>query len=459
MTAKRKILVIDDDQTVCDIISRSLTNRGYEVYTETQHQKGIEKAGEIVPDLICIGLLLHASNGLKVSKEIHALEELRKVPVVMIISYKGELDPKYTLAIGIVDVLVKPLNESDIIAKTEAILGPDVMPRTGEEVTPEISDIGESPEAAEELVYENTEATDGEIIKLEEYPDDLHGMIDDEGSLNQEPAHRTGDASSGKEETREELSPESGFERLSDEIAEQKSMDENYAEHIYDEDQAQTDDVEIHEEDGISRFDKGDKGSPRNKILAGAVVLALIAVIGTATYLGLQFFWESRDRSVVLQKTPLKDKSEVRKTETESLPQADAKRSVDDKAKKSVPSASDKNVKKEEVSTRTNAVKEKEKGPPPQKSLTAKETIMKKGQEKEVFSAQIGFFGNLKNAESLAEKMKQKGYPVFLKKVEKGTGKISYRVTVGKFSSRKEAAEQAAYILQREGMKAILYKE
>jgi len=93
------------------------------------------------------------------------------------------------------------------------------------------------------------------------------------------------------------------------------------------------------------------------------------------------------------------------------------------------------------------------------KSAVTQEAKSPAPQTKTVFSVQIGFFGNLKNAESLAEKMKQKGYPVSLKKEENVGGKTSYRVVVGKFSSRKEAAEQAADILRKEGMKAILYKE
>ena len=46
MGPKRKILVIDDDQSVCDMIARALKNRDYEVFTETKYQEGVERAGE-----------------------------------------------------------------------------------------------------------------------------------------------------------------------------------------------------------------------------------------------------------------------------------------------------------------------------------------------------------------------------------------------------------------------------
>ena len=100
MDLKRKILVIDDDQSVCDMIARTLKSRDYEVFTETHYQEGVERAGEVLPDLAFISLLLDSTNGLKVSKEIHAIDKLGKLPVIMLISHKGELDPKYTVTIG-----------------------------------------------------------------------------------------------------------------------------------------------------------------------------------------------------------------------------------------------------------------------------------------------------------------------------------------------------------------------
>ncbi len=202
MGTKRTILVIDDDQAVCDSISRTLSGRGYEVYAETQHQKGIEKAGEILPDLIFIGLLLNTSNGLKVSKQIHALEELRKVPVVMIISYQGELDPKYTRAIGIVDVLIKPLKESDIIVKTEAVLGPSEF-TDREEETMSVTDNSETTaEAAgpeEEYVYNLAAQTAGDVFNREEENYAVPETTDDEKPQIEEPIHAFDDAASAGE--------------------------------------------------------------------------------------------------------------------------------------------------------------------------------------------------------------------------------------------------------------------
>jgi DNA-binding response OmpR family regulator len=191
MDLKRRILVIDDDQSVCDMIARTLGKEGYEVFTETRSQEGVLKAGEILPDLVFISLLLGTTNGLKVSKELHSVETLRKVPVVMLISYTGELDPKYTVTIGVVDVLVKPLSERDILSETEAVLGPYTpQNRAAEEVIPEISagkSIGETIEQEEGYVLERGEETETGIFARGDEHRDIRGAIDDEMQQRQEP--------------------------------------------------------------------------------------------------------------------------------------------------------------------------------------------------------------------------------------------------------------------------------
>jgi CheY-like chemotaxis protein/cell division septation protein DedD len=465
MDSRRKILVIDDNQSDGDMIARTLKNRGYEVFTETRYQEGLKKAGEVLPDLVFISLLLGTTNGLKASKELHAVEKLRKVPVVMLISYKGELDPKYTVAIGIVDVLVKPLNERDIISKTEAILGPDAIPHIIEEVMPgtsEVEIIGEAVEPEEEYVLDSIDGTDREIIELEEEYHDSPGIMDGEMSQAQEHIHESDDELSGGAEIGGESPGENSFERVTEGIDEQRDKEENYLESMHDEDQGKAEDLGIHEADEDNPVDEADRHGPGKKILIGAVALAIIGVIGAGSYMGLQFFLGGRDRTIALspaQETSVKDKSDVRKTETGSLPRADNTQSVGDKAQKPAAVASEENIKKEEVPHGPDAVKQKEQVSALKNSPAEKEKKVPEVYSKGTFSVQIGYFGNLKNAEAVADKMKTKGNKVFIKSEESVNGKVFYRVLVGEFVSRSEALEQSKVISREEGINAILYKE
>ncbi|MDH4232285.1 MAG: response regulator, partial [Nitrospirota bacterium] len=229
MEHKKKVLVIDDDQSVCDAFARTLSDRGYEVYTETRYPQGVKKAEEILPDLVFVSLLLNTTNGLKVSKEIHALDKLRKVPVVMLTSYKGELDPKYTVTIGVVDVLVKPPRENDIILKTAAILGSDAVRNEEDQGFPGVPDEENSGtfayrskdrEQAEGFVSGTTVKMDKEGF---EFPDEHHEipeMRDEELTRKREHVSPLGDALSDRKEISETEPEEGSFGELDGEIDE-----------------------------------------------------------------------------------------------------------------------------------------------------------------------------------------------------------------------------------------------
>ncbi len=421
MVQIRKILVIDDDQSVCDTFARTLSGRGYEVYTETRYQDGVKKADEVLPDLLFVSLLLDTTNGLKVSKEIHAMEKLRKVPIVMLISYKGELDPKYTVTIGVVDVLVKPPRENDIIVKTETILGPDAdlnkqeqrfQGFTDRESYGTIRDRAEGIERAGEYVSESTGNTDKERFDFYEGNDEVPELPDEEASQNEEYSSQSGYAESGRKEIREDIPVESVFEEVDEAIEGTADFGESDSKSPFNEDWEADANLGTQGEDGFNYFGEDERNGKGRKILMIAAALVVVAVIGVGTYMGLQFLFGGKDRPVV--QSSAEDEPDRMKEKAASLPQRGS------------------------VSGEEKAVAER---------------------SKETFSLQVGFFGNLKNAEVLSEKMKRQGYKAFIKKEEKASGKISYRVLVGKYSSRNEALEYSKIILQKEGIKPVLYKE
>ncbi|MDH4232256.1 MAG: SPOR domain-containing protein [Nitrospirota bacterium] len=78
--------------------------------------------------------------------------------------------------------------------------------------------------------------------------------------------------------------------------------------------------------------------------------------------------------------------------------------------------------------------------------------------EKGNYSVQVGFFRNEKNAASLSEKLKEKGYDAFVQRYVNKNKKIFFRVMVGRFHDKTGAVEQAEIIQRREGMKSIIYQ-
>ena len=119
---KRKILVIDDDQDFCNMISGAFETEGFEVGFEvinfSDSEKAIEKAKELEPSLIFVSLVLSRSNGLKVSAAIQSIESLKNVPIFLMISSPEEFNKRYAAYLGIKDVFIKSLNIDTIVSET-----------------------------------------------------------------------------------------------------------------------------------------------------------------------------------------------------------------------------------------------------------------------------------------------------------------------------------------------------
>jgi twitching motility two-component system response regulator PilH len=446
---KRKILVIDDDQAVCDMIAGTLKNRGYEVFTETKYQEGMSKAGEILPDLAFISLLLDTTNGLKVSKELHAIEKLKKVPVIMLISYKGELDPKYTRTIGIVDILVKPASEKDLITKVEAILGPSAV-QSAEEIVPEIEDTGSS-EAISDFSSSRTD-------KIVFDPDDQHSNIrdiagDDRAQLRDRINITADDMGSDvRDVSRPDADP--------DFLVEEMSAEEDETALMNDEDETEEDGETRRGGEDIS-FSEFERQETRKKMRMAAVVLAFVAIIGIGTYLGLHFFFSAKDRPIaspVPREGSVKDTPAAQKTETATLPTTGDTRSVEDASNRPAPLVSGQNAGKNESRPRPAPVKERGQQAVTERRPPERTTRVPEVQKKGTYAVQIGYFGELKHAESLATKMRERGYEVTLKEENVGK-KISYRVLIGEFNTRNKAMVESVAILRKEGIASVPYKE
>jgi DNA-binding response OmpR family regulator len=147
MSARKRVLVIDSDREVCDLITETLEPKGFEVFPFLDPDEGVANAGEIRPDLVFISILFPSANGLKISRAVHAVEGLERVPVIMLITYRDELDVRYTSTLGIIDVAVKPVKSAEILSKTVAVLGEGIAPDAIEEEPPVVP-VREEAEAA-----------------------------------------------------------------------------------------------------------------------------------------------------------------------------------------------------------------------------------------------------------------------------------------------------------------------
>lgn len=107
---KTKILVVDDEPDVRDILRKKLQERGYLVSTAADGVEGMQIATQELPDLILLDVMMPNKDGFSMLKELKANEQTQKITVVMATA-KGQLqDIYYGQDIGATDYLCKPID-------------------------------------------------------------------------------------------------------------------------------------------------------------------------------------------------------------------------------------------------------------------------------------------------------------------------------------------------------------
>ena len=115
----KKILVIDDDTNICEMLKIYLENEGYEVKTANDGVEGINYFKMYDPDLVLLDIMMPKKDGKEVCREIR---EIAPKPVIMITA-KGEVfDKVLGLELGADDYMVKPFDLKELSARIKAVL-------------------------------------------------------------------------------------------------------------------------------------------------------------------------------------------------------------------------------------------------------------------------------------------------------------------------------------------------
>ena len=112
----KKILAVDNDKDVLEIIRKLLEIKGYEVVTASSGPEGIKKARETVPDLITLDVLMHLLNGFEVLKFLKKTKETKEIPVIIVSCLQESEAEKKALELGASGYLRKPF-EREVLYK------------------------------------------------------------------------------------------------------------------------------------------------------------------------------------------------------------------------------------------------------------------------------------------------------------------------------------------------------
>lgn len=114
------ILVIDDEQTMRDLLERTLTEAGYSVQQAPTGERGIERIREGGIDFVILDIMMAGQDGFSVCRQVR---EFSDVPILMLTAIAGsEADKINGLHAGADDYLMKPFSRGELLARMEAIL-------------------------------------------------------------------------------------------------------------------------------------------------------------------------------------------------------------------------------------------------------------------------------------------------------------------------------------------------
>jgi two-component system phosphate regulon response regulator PhoB len=120
--AREKILVVEDEEDILDLIAYHLQKEGYVALKATTGEAALERLPAGRPDLVILDLMLPGMDGLEVCRRMKADPQTREIPIVMVTARGEEADVVSGLEMGAADYLSKPFRPRELIARVRAVL-------------------------------------------------------------------------------------------------------------------------------------------------------------------------------------------------------------------------------------------------------------------------------------------------------------------------------------------------
>ncbi|RBP39210.1 response regulator transcription factor [Garciella nitratireducens] len=120
--AKEKILIIEDEQHIQELLTYNLQQREYKVVNLLDGTRAIETIEREKPDLILLDIMLPGKDGIEICKELKRKRETENIPIIMLTARGEEFDKVLGLEIGADDYITKPFSIKELIARVRAIL-------------------------------------------------------------------------------------------------------------------------------------------------------------------------------------------------------------------------------------------------------------------------------------------------------------------------------------------------
>ena len=117
--ANEKILVVDDDTNICELLRLYLTKEGYQVSIANDGEAGLAQFSQVKPDMVLLDVMMPRMDGLEVCRRIR---KLGNTPVIMLTAKGETFDKVLGLELGADDYIVKPFDAKEVVARIKAVL-------------------------------------------------------------------------------------------------------------------------------------------------------------------------------------------------------------------------------------------------------------------------------------------------------------------------------------------------
>lgn len=133
---KPKILIIEDERSLIDILSYNLSREGFDVSASSDGAEGLRRAQASVPDLVLLDLMLPGLDGLQICRQLRSDPKTQGIRILMVTAKSEEVDEIVGFNMGADDYVAKPFKIKPLISRIKALLRrPSVEPVSGEVIS------------------------------------------------------------------------------------------------------------------------------------------------------------------------------------------------------------------------------------------------------------------------------------------------------------------------------------
>ena len=129
MSEPIRVLVVDDERSLVELVTRYLEREGFEVHAAYDGDGALERARAVEPDVIVLDLMLPGTDGVEAARQVRTFSDAY---VLMLTARTAEIDRIVGLSVGADDYVTKPFSPRELVARIQAMLR---RPRTGQAAT------------------------------------------------------------------------------------------------------------------------------------------------------------------------------------------------------------------------------------------------------------------------------------------------------------------------------------